>query len=110
MKKFLNILKNKYYLSFALFIVWMLVFDRNDLISQYQHYNDLKLLEDQKAYYIKDIDRMEKDFINLTTDQNHLEKFGREKYLMKKDNEDVYVIVKIPRTDTIEKKKKFYFF
>ena len=88
----------------------MLVFDRNDLISQYQHYNDLKLLEDQKAYYIKDIDRMEKDFINLTTDQNHLEKFGREKYLMKKDNEDVYVIVKIPRTDTIEKKIRFYFF
>jgi hypothetical protein len=53
---------------------------------------------------------MEKDFLDLTTDQNRLEQFGREKYLMKKDNEDVFVIVKIPRKDSVEKKKRFYFF
>ena len=39
-----------------------------------------------------------------------LEKYAREKYLMKKDNEDVFVIVKIPRKDSVEKKKRFYFF
>ena len=88
----------------------MLVFDRNDLISQYEHYKDLKLLEAQRAYYIKDIESMQKTYSDLTTDQNRLEQFGREKYLMKKDNEDVFVIVKIPRKDSLEKKKRFYFF
>jgi cell division protein FtsB len=110
MKKLLSILKNKYYISLGIFIVYMLVFDRNDLKSQYENYKELKLLEDQRAYYIKDIAIMEKDFSDLTTDQNRLEQFGREKYLMKKDNEDVFVIVKIPRKDSLEKKKRFYFF
>jgi len=110
MKKLLSILKNKYYISLGIFIVYMLVFDRNDLISQYEHYKDLKLLEDQRAYYIKDIESMQKTYLDLTTDQNRLEQFGREKYLMKKDNEDVFVIVKIPRKDSVEKKKRFYFF
>ncbi len=77
----------------------MLVFDRNDFITQIQHYNELKELQMQRDYYVKDIARMQKDLNDLTTDQAHLEKFAREKYLMKKDNEDVFVIVKLPKAE-----------
>lgn len=94
MKKLVNILKNKYYIIFAVFVVWMLLFDKNDLISQYQHRQKLKALEADKEYYKTEIIKIEKDILDLSTDREHLEKFAREKYLMKKDNEDVYVIVK----------------
>lgn len=76
------------------FLVWMLLFDRNDIISQYKHLSELNKLKQNKEYYRKDIDIINNDIKELSTDQNLLEKFAREKYLMKKDNEDVYVIVK----------------
>lgn len=71
----------------------MLFFDRNDLVSQYQHISKLNTLKENREYYKKDIEKINKDIQELTTDQNQLEKFAREKYLMKRDNEDVYVIV-----------------
>ncbi|MBC7749174.1 MAG: septum formation initiator family protein, partial [Methylotenera sp.] len=50
-------------------------------------------LKAEKEFYNKEIAQVEKDLTELTTDQKKLEKFAREKYLMKKDNEDVFVIV-----------------
>lgn len=76
------------------FLVWMLLFDRNDLFTQYQHISKLNTLKENREYYKKDIEKINKDIQELTTDQNLLEKFAREKYLMKRDNEDVYIIVK----------------
>lgn len=93
-KSILTFFKNKYYISLAAFLVWMLLFDRNDIFSQYQHRSKLNTLRQNREYYIKDIIKINNDIKELTTDQNDLEKFAREKYLMKKDNEDVYVIVK----------------
>ena len=94
MKRLLNIFKNKYYLLFMVFFVWMLLFDKNDLISQYQHRAKLKGLEKDREYFKEEIKKTQKDIEDLSTDKAHLEKFAREKYLMKKDNEDVFVIVK----------------
>ena len=48
----------------------------------------------EREYYIKDIKKLNEDIIELNTSQTQLEKFARKKYLMKKDNEDVYVIVR----------------
>ncbi len=94
MKRTVGIISNKYFLVTAFFIVWMLFFDRNDLLSQYEYRKQLHKLEEEKEFYTKESERVKKDLEELTSDQEMLEKFAREKYLMKKDNEDVYVIVK----------------
>ena len=72
----------------------MLFFDANDFISQYRLKSKLKNLKDQKQYYIKKIEEVKKDREELLNNPELLEKFAREKYLMKKKGEDVFVIVK----------------
>ncbi len=92
-KKSLPYLKNKYTIAILAFFVWMLFFDRNSVISQYKLSSTLNQYEDQKEYYLN---QLEKDSISLhilESDKDALEKFAREKYLMKKDNEDVYLII-----------------
>ncbi len=93
MKILASVFKNKYLITGTVFLVWMLFFDRNDLASQLDYRDDVNKLKAEKEFYIKEISQVEKDLTELTTDQQKLEKFAREKYLMKKDNEDVFVIV-----------------
>jgi len=71
----------------------MLFFDRNDLISQYEYRSEVNKLEEEKEFYIKETAQVKKDLEELTTNKERLEKFAREKYLMKKENEDVFVII-----------------
>ncbi|WP_069660758.1 FtsB family cell division protein [Arcticibacter eurypsychrophilus] len=93
MKRILNLFSNKYFLSALVFAGWMLFFDRNDLISQYDYRTELSKLQEEKDFYTIEIERVKKTLGELTSDQGMLEKFAREKYLMKKENEDVYVII-----------------
>lgn len=93
MKIFTQILKSKYLIAGSMFLVWMLFFDRNDLASQLDYRADVNKLIAEKEFYITEIAQVQKDLTELTTDQQKLEKFAREKYLMKKDNEDVFVVV-----------------
>jgi cell division protein FtsB len=93
MKRLLNTLSNKYFLITTAFIVWMLFFDRNDLMLQYEYHTRLNNLEKEKDFYVQETKQVKKDLDELTTNPARLEKFAREKYLMKKENEDVYVIV-----------------
>lgn len=72
----------------------MLFFDRNSVIEQYRQYREVQELQEASAYFVKQIDVSRKERDGLFTDMNALEKFAREKYLMKKDNEDVFVIIK----------------
>ncbi len=91
-KKLPRFVKNFYFLAGAFFLVWMLFIDSNDLYSQYRKARKLKELERQKTYYIHKIQEVEKDRNELLSDNDLLEKFAREKYLMKKESEDLYVI------------------
>lgn len=93
MNRLLAILRNKYAITSTLFVLWMLFFDRNDLMSQYQYWNQLKKLEAEKEFYSKEIEKTRRDLDELNTDPAMLEKFAREKYLMKKENEDIFVII-----------------
>ncbi|POY38528.1 septum formation initiator [Solitalea longa] len=102
MQKALSIIKNKYYLALILFFVWMLFLDRNDFISQYEYRQKLSQIRKDQDYYKEEIIKVKKDVKELSTDPAQLEKFAREKYLMKRDNEDIFVIV--PEED--EKKDK----
>ena len=105
LRVFLYILKNKYIVATTVFFVWIIVFDKNNLLSQIDLANKLHQLKEDKKYYIDQIKQDEMDVIKLTNKNNtdDLEKFAREKYLMKRDSEDIFLIV---RPDTIQKKLK----
>lgn len=94
MKRIVELFRNKYFLVTACFVVWMLFFDRNDLLSQYEYRTQLNKFEEEKDFYIREIEEVKTDLEELSTDREQLEKFAREKYLMKKENEDVYVIIR----------------
>lgn len=88
-----KISKNFYFIVGMLFLFWMLFLDSNDLYTQFKLRNQLKTLENEKEFYEKKIEEVEQEREQLLTDTEALEKFAREKYLMKKESEDLYVIV-----------------
>ncbi|MBE7177947.1 MAG: septum formation initiator family protein [Mucilaginibacter polytrichastri] len=92
MKRVVDLLKNKFFLVTLVFIAWMIFFDRNDLLSQFEYHQEMSKLENEKTFYQKEIERVNHDMNELKTNKQELEKFAREKYLMKKDDEDVFVI------------------
>ena len=73
-------------------MLWMLLLDSNNLISRFQLSSKLSSLENEKEYYQEKIKDVEKDRDELFGDRESLEKFAREKYLMKKESEDIYII------------------
>lgn len=86
-------LKNKYILTAAGFIFWISFFDKNDFISQYDSRQQLKKLNIEKQYYADEIKKNNEKLNELMSSEANLEKFAREKYFMKKDSEDIFVIV-----------------
>lgn len=86
-------LKNKYLLTFLLFIIWVTLFDQNNLIERGKSLNNLNKMEKEKEYYRDKIKQDSTKLNELITDKENLEKFAREEYLMKKKNEDVFIIV-----------------
>ena len=93
-KKVFPILWNKYFISVVAIIVWVAFFDKNDLMSQYELRQKLHQLRTERYYYEDEIEKSKNDMNELRTNPANLEKFAREKYLMKKDNEEIFVIVK----------------
>jgi cell division protein FtsB len=87
--------RNFYVLGAAGFFVWMLLLDSNNLIARYQLSSKLNSLENEKTYYEEKIVEVRKDHNELFGNQESIEKFAREKYLMKKQNEDIFVIEEI---------------
>jgi cell division protein DivIC len=86
-------LKNKYFLTAAGFAVWTLFVDDRDLVTtEFRHKVELKKLEQSKKYYEAQITAVKYELEQLKSDPTLLEKYAREKYLMKRDNEDVYLV------------------
>lgn len=94
MRKTINIVFNRYLLTVIALGIWLCFFDRNDLFTQLDLRSKVKELEKDRNYYLREIQNNKKEMIELQTNSENLEKFAREKYLMKKDNEDVFVIVR----------------
>ncbi|MGL5891408.1 MAG: FtsB family cell division protein [Bacteroidia bacterium] len=88
-----SFLKNKYLLVIAGLTIWLLFFDRNDLFTQLDRRAEVKKLESERDYFSNEIKRNQKEIQELRSNPKLLEKFAREHYLMKKDNEDIFVIV-----------------
>lgn len=93
-KKVLKVVKNKYLLTLVGLAVWLTFFDRNDIFTQYSLKQDVKKLEKERDYYLSEISANKKNIEELQTNDKSLETFARETYLMKRDNEEVFVIVK----------------
>ena len=87
-----NLLGNLYFLVTVVFFLWMLFFDSNDLVSIYALRSNVSDLEAQKEYYIEKIEEVKHEREELFSNPEQLEKFARERYLMKKANEDLYII------------------
>jgi len=64
------------------------------MLSQYEYRAEVHKLQEEKDFYEKETAQVKKDLDELNTNLNTAEKFAREKYYMKKDNEDVFVIVR----------------
>lgn len=89
----LKILKNKYLLVVISLIVWLLYFDKNDVFTQFELITKCNKLNSEKEYYISEIEENKKEIVELQNNKKSLETFAREKYHMKKDNEDIFVFV-----------------
>ncbi|SNR77273.1 FtsB family cell division protein [Lutibacter flavus] len=98
-KPIIKILLNRYVLILITFIVWMVFFDENSWINHKEFNNEINKLNKEKEYYKSQIDE-DKELINKLDDKEELEKFAREEYKMKKENEDIYII----EYDTLNKK------
>lgn len=93
MRKILPILKNKYFLTGVFFVVWIFFFDSNRLLSTFRYKKELYNVEKERDYYLNEI-TTNKSLLQLyKTNKKALAKFAREKYMMKKDNEDIFLIV-----------------
>ena len=92
MKNWRSIFYNKYLITGIAFAIWMMFFDRNDLPSQIRRSSELyKMKQNQKNMALL-ITNTERELQLLKTNPETLEKYAREKFLMKKDNEDLYIV------------------
>lgn len=83
---------NKYVISVLIFLVWLLFFDANSLIVRYKLSREVVRMEAEKARLMEQISQTERKMNELKSDRDQLEKFAREEYLMKRDNEVIFII------------------
>jgi cell division protein DivIC len=91
-KKILPYIKNKFILTILVFLAWIIFFDQNNLVDRYISYRHIRQLERDKEYFRMRIREDSTRMNELRTDNENLEKFAREQYLMKRENEDIFII------------------
>ena len=93
-QKIRGLFKNFYFLFFLCFVLWMTIIDSNGFINRYRLSDKLSELNSQKEFYVKEIDKVSLDKERFESDEELLEKYAREQYLMKKESEDIFYIIK----------------
>ncbi len=97
-KSTVKFFSNKYVIILLTFAVWMVFFDENSLINHLEFNKEINQLNQEKEYYESEI-KSDKELIEKLEDEKELERFARETYKMKKENEEIYII----EYDTIKK-------
>lgn len=92
-------MRNQYFIAILIFVVWIVFIDRNNLISQYRLRKQLHNLKQEEKFYINATRADSTELYKLRTDSAYMEKVGREKYLMKRDSEDIYIISRPKKED-----------
>lgn len=90
-KRWFRILSNKYLLIILVFTVWMFFFDSNSYLFHRELNKEREKLQNNEAYFEEEIEK-DRAIIEQLQDKEGLEKYAREKYFMKKDNEDIFII------------------
>jgi cell division protein FtsB len=86
--------KHKYiFIVSVFFVLWITLLSPNNIYTQYRLYKELSELKKMKKFYEEEIDSNREKIMLLKTDIDYAEKYGREEYLMKRDNEDVYLVI-----------------
>jgi len=98
-KPVVKIITNKYVILLSMFVVWMFFFDENSYLNHMEFDNEIEKLENEKEYYKSEI-YIDSSLIHKLENKKELEKFAREAYKMKKENEEIYLI----EYDTLKKK------
>ncbi|MBI1183286.1 septum formation initiator family protein [bacterium] len=93
MKNLLQVAKNKYFLVAAFFLIWIGFFDQNDWLSRRSIDKEIDKLEEDKAFFSAEVERLKKEEKTLRESDAELEKYAREQFYMKKEGEDLFVIV-----------------
>ncbi|MES2777090.1 MAG: septum formation initiator family protein [Bacteroidota bacterium] len=92
MRYIVNFFKSKFLIAVAAFGVWLFFFDKNDVPSQIARKQEERALNAKIKYYKEQIRETSDELNNLQSDPAALEKYAREKYFMKRDNEEVFII------------------
>lgn len=85
-------IRNRYAITALLFAAWMLFFDTSNVFSQLEMHRQINDMKQKKIYYREQISEVQKSLKDLLTDDETLERFAREKYLMKRPEEDIFII------------------
>ena len=93
MNKILRFFINKYFITTVLFVAWLIFFDSNNILTNMRTKDKLNELKKEKRFYIDEIKKDSVLIQKLLYDTLELEKYAREKYLMKKNNEDLYLLI-----------------
>jgi cell division protein DivIC len=88
----ISILKNKYLIAITAFAVIVLFFDHNNFFEQMQRKQELKELQAKKQYYQSEIEKTQKELEDLSNNPAAIEKYAREHFQMKRDNEDLFLV------------------
>jgi cell division protein FtsB len=91
-KRILPYIKNKFILTSVVFLLWMLIFDNSNWIDMFGVRRKILSLEDEKLYYQRKIESDREKLNELRTNNENLEKYAREQYLMKKPNEEIFIV------------------
>ncbi len=91
--KIFRFFKNKFILTTVVFIVWIVLFDSNNIMDRVKDRRNLKEFSREKTYYMEKIKSDSIKLNELKTNNKNLEKFAREQYLMKKDEEDIFIVI-----------------
>jgi len=86
-------LTNKYVITLIVFAVWVIFFSPNNLLSQWKLRQQLKEHRAEREYYRTEIERNRQNIYLLDNDLEHLERIAREQFLMKRDNEDIFIFI-----------------
>ena len=89
-------LKNKYLLTGAFFVIWMLFFDPKDILSDVERRDKLNELQTSEQHLKQLITESSQELDLLKNNAQSIEKYAREKYMMKKDNEDLFIVNPVP--------------
>jgi cell division protein FtsB len=90
-KKILPFIANRYFIVSVGFVVWMLFFDQRDFFQQRERATELKKVEDAKKYYQKEIESTQKQLDNIQNNKAAIEKYARERYLLRREGEELYL-------------------